>query len=637
MWLAVTPSAATFVAAAALWLLLGVVPGLLLATALDPDRAFLDRLAVAPLVSIATAFAGASWLGVVGVARPLDWVVPFLLVVSAAAALIVARRARSVGGSHWIAPARRRPSALLAAILVLAVVVWIVAISTSEPGWSMVLPNLDGNSHGFFLTRLLMTGSTDPSDILLPDPTGQTGVALVYPLGLHVLAAPIAAITSAASALVVPMTIGSSLMFIVGTTALTRRIGSSSAALWAGLAAAVLVPWLPFGQLPSGLLPMTLAIALVPGATLALLDVRAGRGLIVPALAVAGLLSLHVTEVLIAAALAGLTLLGSRTPAQVRWRWIRRAALATLLALVVVAPFVWSLRSVSDARPSDESQRLPLPVAVVVAVSRPFILDLGIEGALLPFVIIGTILAMAMTVIGGLRAWPNPLGRAVTILILGVTATATITYVTSVGPLAAPWYGNPARLTAQAAGLIPCLVGLGIAAVLTRIPRRVLPVAAVVGSLAVAVSATQCVLSTSSGISRFSVVTPADRDAFAWLSLHTSPGERVLNDYIDGSVWVYDATHGRVIPMFGPQPGGGFANKPAYADPIYLRDTIATIATNSRTRDIARAWSVRYVLVGERTLGDLPPLLDAASLDTAPGLRLVYSVGDARVYEITAP
>jgi hypothetical protein len=60
------------------------------------------------------------------------------------------------------------------------------------------------------------------------------------------------------------------------------------------------------------------------------------------------------------------------------------------------------------------------------------------------------------------------------------------------------------------------------------------------------------------------------------------------------------------------------------------------VATDARTRQEARDWGVRYVMVGERVLGGGEPTLHRAALAASSGLRLVFESGGARVYEILA-
>ena len=112
------------------------------------------------------------------------------------------------------------------------------------------------------------------------------------------------------------------------------------------------------------------------------------------------------------------------------------------------------------------------------------------------------------------------------------------------------------------------------------------------------------------------------------------PGELVLNDHRDGSVWLVDASGGVDRPVFAGKPGGGFEAHPEWADRLYLRDHVAQIDTDPRVRAIAEKRHVRYVFSGERTFADAPRLVDADALASTPGVTEVFRSGDARIVEL---
>jgi hypothetical protein len=165
-------------------------------------------------------------------------------------------------------------------------------------------------------------------------------------------------------------------------------------------------------------------------------------------------------------------------------------------------------------------------------------------------------------------------------------------------------------------------------------PRPLVVVAASAAALVLLTTTGQAVLSGSSSLSDYSVVTQGDRDAFAWLSAHSRAGERVLNDEEDGSVWAYVLTGGRVDPLFGPRPTGGFHGVPEFESRLHLQATVQDIDSDTTTRSEAREWNVRYVLVGARLIPDGDLGLRRDALRTSRSLRLVYASGGAEVYEI---
>jgi hypothetical protein len=531
--------------------------------------------------------------------------------------------------------------------LAVSVLAWLVALALSAPGWGAVVPGTDGAIHGMVVTDLLRSGSMfspligryDLASAGLPAATGPLGLlTLSYPYAVHVLAAPIAAVTCVPSALLVPLTILPSCSLVLGTVALTRRTAGPRAALVAGFAAAVLVPGFPFAYAFWGPVAMMTAVALVPIAVVVLSDLGPGRrGVVVPVLAVAGLLGVHVSEAFVALGIVGLALLIGRGSVL---RTLGRLAVITVLALVVVGPLTLGMAGGGAVRPLAAPPGVSPVLAAYVSVVRPFVAVTDVPGTVLMLVQLAGIAMVAVAVVGGVVAWRRPLGRSIAIVVAVSVVLVAASYVVGLGPLLAPWYGSGTRLGAQVSGLLPGLVGIGLVVLARRVKAQppVVVAATVVGAVLVGgLMVGQSVATAAQGVTDNAVVTRADRDAFAWLAAHTAPGERVLNDDEDGSTWSYEATRTAVAPLFGSKPSGGFAGHPEYESRLHLRATIQDVATNPVTRQEARDWRVRYVLVGERGIAGDPVALDHAAIAESPGLRLVFESGGARVYEVVAP
>jgi hypothetical protein len=212
------PTAATFLVALVGLLALGMGPGWLVATALTPSRSALDRLAVSPAVSLGIAYPAAAWTDRLGLPHAPGAALVALVTASAVSGAVLLRRRGDGAG----APASWRPS--LAPVLVpLAVVValWVLVLWTSTPGWSAVVPNSDGNTHGLLVVDLIQHDRV---------------LGFAYPLALHLIAALVGSATSVPSALVVPLTIMASSWAVLGAASATRRI-SAGATRWAALAA----------------------------------------------------------------------------------------------------------------------------------------------------------------------------------------------------------------------------------------------------------------------------------------------------------------------------------------------------------------------------------------------------------------
>ncbi len=624
------PSLLGFLLATVLWVLLGVLPGLLVVTWLVPGRSRLERLAVAPLVSIALGFAPAAWLSAVGVPQAWHaaWVAP--LVVTVALLVVLGRR----GALPALVERTSTVVSLLLPTLASAAV-WLVALTASGTGWSSVVPAPDGGSHGIFVTRILLSGSVSPGDVAVFDLADPAAGSTFYPLGLHTLAAPVAALTSVASSLLVPFTVLGSAYLVWGAAALARRVAGARSVVPTAWAAAVLVPGFPFVLVWWGPVPLVVGVALLPALVLALWSATSRRGVLVAALAVGGMLALHTTEALLAVLMVGLAALVARDR---RMALLRGGVVACVLGAAVVGPVVWGLVAGGASRLQEPGYAETVADSLLWSLVRPgAVIDQLPE--LDPVVAILLLLAglavLAVSVVGAGRIVRVPLGLAVVAAIVFCLLLATAGRSGHPLALSVPWYGDINRLAGQAAALSPLLLGAGwcalVPAAATR-QRRVLALS-VLAVLAVPLVA-QSVVAAAYGFTRGSVVGADDRAAYAWLADHVGLGERVLNQHRDGSVWAYDATRGRVLPVFGPKPSGGYEAEPMFAGPLRLRDGVGQLATDPSLRAEAEALHVRYVLVGSGTYSDAPALLDLAAMRASSAFREVFRSGDAHVLEI---
>jgi MYXO-CTERM domain-containing protein len=118
--------------------------------------------------------------------------------------------------------------------------------------------------------------------------------------------------------------------------------------------------------------------------------------------------------------------------------------------------------------------------------------------------------------------------------------------------------------------------------------------------------------------------------AYDWLAAHLKSGENVMNDRMDGSVWMY-AMAG-VQPMewtfYGPQPGS-VADK--------LNQDLNTMDRSPAVRRMLTEAHVRYVIVGRgyvrAGIQRAPGLQDLAHV---AGLQQVYRTRDAIIYQVVA-
>jgi hypothetical protein len=123
-------------------------------------------------------------------------------------------------------------------------------------------------------------------------------------------------------------------------------------------------------------------------------------------------------------------------------------------------------------------------------------------------------------------------------------------------------------------------------------------------------------------------VSKAEEVAYAWLGQHTVPGEHVMNNKVDGSVWMY-ALDG-VLPVEWTFYGAG-PTTPA----TFLSASIDQIDKNPRVRKELTALRVRYVIQGVGMATDTAPQSEGVRrLVAGPEFRVVFHNAGATIYEI---
>ncbi|MGW4060961.1 DUF6541 family protein [Amycolatopsis sp. NPDC004747] len=130
------------------------------------------------------------------------------------------------------------------------------------------------------------------------------------------------------------------------------------------------------------------------------------------------------------------------------------------------------------------------------------------------------------------------------------------------------------------------------------------------------------------GYRGFPAVSADEETAFAWLAERTVPGERVLNDRFDGSVWMY------ALQGVKPTQWNYYGAEPA-SDVGYVSAHANRLEADPRARKILCELKVRFAFVGKgNAIPDVPNDAGLLDLDTAPGFKLVYRNPGASIYEI---
>ena len=621
--------AAAWVAAVLIWPVVSMLPGYLVVTALEPNRRTIERWAVAPLVSIALAFVPAVWVDQIHRGWGLEAAV-VALVVSSVASLVVLRRR---GDALLVVPRPfPRPLAALVVIMVLACALGAAVVLRSPGGLDTVVPNDDGNGHGWFVTGILLTGSVDTSSVMRTDPMTPQ-VPGLYPLGLHVVAALASVLSSVPAALVVVGVVASAVWAPLAVFALARRLVDPPVAVVAAALLAVATPWFPYAQMAWGGWPLLLAVALVPAAALVLIGLRTARGLPVAVLSTAGLLAAHITEVVVVAILVGLTVVLDRSPPTLVARRTGWVALSVTAALAVVAPMFRGLGGVAAVGQVDSTHFGTID-ALREVVQKPFFGFEGPEPDAAVLLTLWGVVSLILVLGGSVLLWRRPTARGVVVSGWLFLVLAFLAYTGRAGLLTLPWYGSGNRLLVQATALAVIPTAAAVVALVPWVRRSGAALTSVVVVGAVAVGFMLVARTVQAGDTSFrrALVTSDHVAAFRWLDANSVPGERVLNDPRAGTVWLFESTAGAVAPVFGPKHD--WRADPVWTGRVYLQDHLTDVATDPRVREEAAAAHVRYVLVAPAVVPGGTPTLDPAAIAAAPALREVFRSGDVRIYEL---
>jgi hypothetical protein len=621
--------AAAWVAAVLIWPVVSMLPGYLVVTALEPNRRTIERWAVAPLVSIALLFVPAVWVDLV---RP-GWglaVAAVALVLSSVASLMVLRR-RGVALLGMPRPFPR-PLAALVVIMVLACALGAAVVLRSPGGLDTVVPNDDGNGHGWFVTRILLTGSVDPSTVTTLDPLVAHGGGF-YPLGLHLLAALASAASSVPAALVVVGVLASAVWAPLAVFALARRLAGPVVGVVAAGLLALATPWFPYAQMAWGGWTLIVAVALVPAAVLVVLDLRGPRGLPVAVLAVAGLLVEHVSEVVVVGIVVALTVLldrARRTDLLPRVGWL---VVAGAVAGVAAVPMLRGIGAAAAVGQVDSTQMGALE-ALREVVRKPLFGFEGPEPVAAVLLTLWGVVSLILVLGGSVLLWRRPTARGVVLSGWLFVVLAFLAYTGRAGLLTLPWYGSGNRLLVQATALAVIPTAAAVVALVPRVRRSggALTSVVVVGAVVVGFMLVARTVQAGDTSLRRALVTSDHVAAFRWLDANSVPGERVLNDPRAGTVWLYESTAGAVAPVFGPKHD--WRADPVWSGRVYLQDHLTDVATDPRVREEAAAAHVRYVLVAPAVVPGGTPTLDPAAIAATPALREVFRSGDVRVYEL---
>ncbi len=631
-------------------LVLVVVPGLALQRLLRPSAGLVQMTALAPAVSLGLVWLIVTTLALARAPVSISTVIPLVAVVAVAAELAASRSAPTRQPRVGLRIDAWDRVGLLAGPAV-ALAIWCI----TTQGLTMATPNDDGAHHGLFTARILATLSIDADQVLVGDVLGAGPTLSFYPLGIHSVAALVAASgVGTAVALNATWIVVSSISITFGMFALARRTlpGVPRAAVPIAVLAP-LMPQLPYAITSWGGIALIVGMSLVPGVVDAALE-AGSRGLgtgeryrlaVLIGIACVGVFFAHPTEIVTVALLAACLGLGDR---RLRSQLAPLTALvpvglvAAAILVVAVLPYGGQLSGGVAERASDASG-----YARGILDTLSFMLTYSFA----PVLVLGLVGAVGI-VVGGIRRQLD--GWAAYAVVISVVVFSLVLRLPGSTVATAPWYANADRVTASLLfpGLVVC--GLGAwwcARTVTRVlgPMPGLPVGRgetasrfltilLVGSLVViptvlrseSIAANNFTGSLADGTGS-SLSSPGARAAFDWLARNTASDERVLNEFADGSGWMY--AEAGVAPLFAMKVAT-FPDQ--WGDRTYLLAHAADLGTDDRAACAAEAWNVRYAYVGGRLFvghkGSVDPALGVGPL-TAGGWTVVFRDGDATVLE----
>ncbi len=543
----------------------------------------------------------------------------------------------------------RRNELIIAGGVLLGAVVSAMTARRAMGRLDAINQDWDASFHANATRFILDTGNADPAALaaLYPQET------FFYPNAWHALGAIVGRLSGAS----IPELLGSSNLLVggiagLGLAALIRAHGGRVAA-----AAAVPLLLASFSGFPidvlwrGPLLPYAAGIALVPAFLLAFSDAvqtRRPAFVLVAALGAAGLLGLQPATALTAAVFAVFLVVA---------RWIQRparigrdlmvAGAASLLTAVLAFTFVGGAllaRSVAAGAPIDwpavETPGQALGELLLLNHAAPFpqywlaLLVLAGLGGLarlrgLRWFVGGTAVFAALFVAAA--AYDAPLVESVTL----------------------PWWNDRYRFVAIVTLGLAVLASHGLvllASVAVRLVTRIPAVAARPRGLVFSVAVVSLLAVVGLGSGGFYVpynaermsgafgpsayVSEAEREAMAHLAdIAGEPGERVMNDPRDGSVWMY-ALEG-LRPVFGHVIDPGAATEDLSQDAQTLLASFSCLDTDEAVRDLVITHDIGYVFVGPGFLRfefDRAPGL--RRLDSADSLELIYIEDGVRIYEV---
>jgi hypothetical protein len=576
------------------------------------------------------------------------------------------------------APERRAPACekrLSQGFLVISILLGLFIWAHGMHG-AVVPPKIDSANHGFFVARIVHTGSIDSSKVVVTDPDGASKVADFYPLGMHAAAAIATELARApvGRVLIDFAVTFAAVVFPLGMFALARFLAPQRV-LVAGLTA-LLAPMLSLYTYPAlqiGLLALLVGMAMVPVSVVVVTQsLRVGsaanvwswlRALVPSALVVVAVTAVHPSEIATLTLLVTLLLVGHTWRS---WRAVinvlGRAFALLLIIVVMLSPTISGLVSGSSERssydPFANSKRLSVGRAITQTVELTNASETSADRDRarhhLPPVRHAQVLYAILAAVGAaILLWRR---RPAFVVAWGIVIALTVIAYSSNGTLSkaltSSWYRQGYRLAMNQAFFVPFFAAIALEVVLMglaqRLRTRTSLVAAATTISAVAVVAVgiqgyreaTATIEYSFGTSQMKMM-PAAENAFNWLHTHERPSDTVINDIVDGSSWMY--AEANVRPLFAARAGdGNIALALALLTPdVKARNDLFAhadlLGSNPRIDALARHYHARWIYYGTATIFPFAHMLRLTALRQNPHLHEVFRRDGVHVFQIDIP
>ena len=634
------------------------VPGALVLVA--ARRSVLTVLVAAPVLTCGIAYAAAE----IAAAAGLGWSVWTMLAAAVVVAAVVWAVSRYVE-PRWTRFAARDDEALRASTAVWSRTAWVAVIVVgavaavvgayayyATTGRFTVIPqDFDSVFQGNAIRQIADSGIATP-DSLAAVNSYDTAEGLYYPSVFHALAALTVQVTGngvlAATHAHVMLWFAIIPLGVLGVVRRTR-IGAFGAG--AALVVSTSFTSLPYELIWRGLLPFTLSFVLVLPLLALLVDGLRHRRLadvLLVALGILGIVSVHTSGAVTILVWCGFAVVGvlwtQRRQVVAALRWTVLLAVVTVAALV---PTAVAMASVVG----ETALKWPLVLLPSEAVESALLFGTGYreddQAFLAVFVLLGALAAFRPKY-GWL--WGLTVSTAVAMTLFVLTASVDTELVLN---LTRWWWNDQLRVSALITIGAPVLVGVAldtvkdlVAKVWRSQPRAVAwqsarPAAATTASLLLC-AALVVVLGLVTGGGYFErnrdavafkyrdgpTVSRYEAEGMAELARIVPPGQPVLNDFRDGSAWMF--------ALEGVKPVWGAVGVSPNEGRQLLDRELNTLATNPEVADEIRARGIHYVFLGAGfVLAGMERAPGMTGLDEQPDVfELVYSNPEVQIYRI---